>query len=96
MKKIVLLAGLALSLFTSLKSEAQVRVNIQIGAPVMQQSWYDYDDVTHVLTPFPIVWVVKTADGSHVKLVIESYYDAAGTSGHFTWRWAPMVGGGGS
>jgi hypothetical protein len=44
MKKIVLLASLALGLFTSLKSEAQVRINVQIGAPVMQQTWYDYDD----------------------------------------------------
>ena len=44
MKKIALLAGLALSLFTSFKSEAQVRVNIRIGAPVAQQSWYNNDD----------------------------------------------------
>jgi len=44
MKKIVLLAGVALSLCTSFKSEAQVRVNIQIGAPVAQQSWYANDD----------------------------------------------------
>jgi hypothetical protein len=44
MKKIVLLAGLAFSLCTSFKSEAQVRVNIQIGAPVVQQSWYNNDD----------------------------------------------------
>jgi hypothetical protein len=66
--------------------------------PAFEQGtgWYDYDELTHVLTPYPIVWVVKTADGSHVKLVIESYYDGAGTSGHFTWRWAPMVAGGGS
>jgi hypothetical protein len=66
--------------------------------PAFEQNggWYDYDDMTHVLTPFPIVWVVKIADGSHVKLAIESYYDDAGTSGHFTWRWAPMVAGGGS
>jgi hypothetical protein len=66
--------------------------------PAFEQGtgWYDYDELTHVLTPYPIVWVVKIADGSHVKLLIESYYDGAGTSGHFTWRWAPMVAGGGS
>jgi hypothetical protein len=44
MKKIVLLAGLAFGLCTSFQSEAQVRVNIQIGAPVVQQSWYNNDD----------------------------------------------------
>jgi hypothetical protein len=66
--------------------------------PAFEQGagWYDYDEVSHLLTPFPIVWVVKISDGSHVKLVIESYYDGAGTSGHFTWRWAPLAGGTGS
>jgi hypothetical protein len=44
MKKIALLAGLAFSLFMSTSSQAQVRINVQIGAPVVQQSWYDYDD----------------------------------------------------
>src|SRR5947208_621311 len=44
MKKIILLSGLALSLCTSFKSEAQVRVNIQLGAPVSQQRWYNNDD----------------------------------------------------
>ena len=43
MKKTVLLAGLALSLCTSFKSEAQVRVNINIGTPVTQ-GWYANDD----------------------------------------------------
>jgi hypothetical protein len=44
MKKILMLAGLALCLGSSFKSEAQVRINVQIGAPVIQQSWYDVDD----------------------------------------------------
>jgi hypothetical protein len=44
MKKILILAGLALSLGSSFSSEAQVRINVQIGAPVIQQSWYDVDD----------------------------------------------------
>lgn len=44
MKKITLLAALAFSLFSSLRSEAQVSINVQFGAPVVQQSWYDADD----------------------------------------------------
>ncbi len=45
MKKMLLLAGLALGLSTtSFRSDAQVRVNINIGAPVTQQSWYGSDD----------------------------------------------------
>jgi hypothetical protein len=52
--------------------------------------WYDYNDKTHVLTPFPIVWVVKTDGGSTLKLEIKKYYDDAGTSGWFTLHWGPL------
>jgi hypothetical protein len=44
MKKIVLLAGLAISLCSSFSSKAQIHINVQIGAPVVRQTWYDYDD----------------------------------------------------
>jgi hypothetical protein len=49
--------------------------------------WYDYDPTTHVLTPKPIVWVVKTDGGATLKLEIVKYYDDAGTSGWFTLHW---------
>jgi hypothetical protein len=52
--------------------------------------WYAYDAATHVLTPLPIVWVVETTEGSVLKLVIESYYDDAGTPATFTLRWQPL------
>ena len=64
------------------------------GTPdyVMDQgdTWYSYDPATHLLTPQPIVWVVKTAGGSTLKLEILEYYDDAGTSGWFTLHWAPL------
>jgi hypothetical protein len=53
-------------------------------------AWYAYDVDTHRLTPRPIVYVVKTAGGSTIKLEILSYYDAAGTSGWLTLHWAPL------
>ncbi|HEY0253078.1 MAG TPA: HmuY family protein [Kofleriaceae bacterium] len=53
-------------------------------------SWYDYNVDTHVLTPKPLTYVVQTDGGSTVKLEIIKYYDAAGTSGFFTWHWAPL------
>lgn len=45
MKKIFLLASLALSLGAAVKSDAQVRINVNIGTPmpVAQQSWYGND-----------------------------------------------------
>lgn len=53
-------------------------------------TWYHYDDATHVLTPLPVVWVVKTDGGATLKLEIVKYYDDAGTSGWFTLHWGPL------
>ncbi len=58
------------------------------------ERWYAYDVTSHVLTPRPITWVIRTAEGNHVALEIAAYYDDAGTSGVFTWRWAPLAEGG--
>jgi hypothetical protein len=44
MKKIMVLAGLAFSLFATFDSQAQVRVSLNIGTPVVQQSWYANDN----------------------------------------------------
>lgn len=52
--------------------------------------WYDYDAATHVLTPKPTIWVVKTHSGATLKLEILRYYDTAGTSGWFTLHWGPL------
>lgn len=52
--------------------------------------WYDYDPTTHVLTPRPLVWVVKTDDGGMIKLEITKYYDDAGTAGWLTLRWSHL------
>lgn len=52
--------------------------------------WYDYDTMTHVLTPKPIVWVMKTNGGATLKLEIMKYYDTAGTSGWLTLHWSPL------
>jgi hypothetical protein len=52
--------------------------------------WYAYDVTSHVLTPRPLVWVIRTGDDAVVKLAIEDYYDDAGTSGVFTLHWAPL------
>jgi hypothetical protein len=53
-------------------------------------TWYDYNVTTHVLTPKPVVYVVKTDGGSTVKLEIQQYYDQAGTSGWLTFHWGPL------
>lgn len=52
--------------------------------------WFDYNAMTHVLAPKPLVWVVRTDGGAMIKLEIVAYYDAAGTAGWFTLHWSPM------
>lgn len=52
--------------------------------------WYGYNPATHVLTPRPLVWIVKTNGGSTIKLAIQRYYDSAGTPAWFTFQWAPL------
>lgn len=54
------------------------------------EGWYDYDPGTHVLTPKATIYVVKIGAGATLKLAIENYYDAAGTSGWFTLHWGPL------
>ncbi len=52
--------------------------------------WYGYNVMTHVLTPHPRVYVLRTGDGTHYKLQLESYYDDAGSSGNPSFRWSEI------
>lgn len=54
------------------------------------ETWYAYDEATHVLTPRALVYAIRTDGGASLKLAIEGYYDMAGTGGHFTFHWAPL------
>lgn len=54
------------------------------------EGWYDYNPMTHVVMPKPLVWIVKTNGGATVKLEITKYYDDAGTAGWLTLHWSPM------
>ncbi len=52
--------------------------------------WYSYDTSTHVLTPLPLTWVVRSAEGRFFKLEFLEYYDSAGTAGILRLRWAEL------
>jgi hypothetical protein len=52
--------------------------------------WYSYNVMTHVLTPRPIVYAIRSDEQRYFKLVIDGYYDAAGTPAVFSLRWAPI------
>lgn len=53
--------------------------------------WYDYNVMTHALTPRAQIYVLKTCTGGYVKLQMTGYYDAAGTSGFPSFRVSPVA-----
>jgi len=52
--------------------------------------WYDYNFMTHVLTPKAQTYVVITGAGNAFKVALDHYYDDAGTSGHPRFAWAAL------
>ena len=54
-------------------------------------AWFAYDVVTHVLTPRPVVYVLRTGDGRFFKLKMNGYYDMAGTAGYPSFTFAPLT-----
>ncbi|MEZ4327972.1 MAG: HmuY family protein [Polyangiales bacterium] len=52
--------------------------------------WYAYDVETHILTPKPRVYVVRTTEDAVFRIAVERYYDQAGGSGHPTLRFAVL------
>ena len=50
-------------------------------------SWYHYSFFSHLLTPKPHVFAVRTADGRYAKLEIVGYYCAGAEPGCVTFRY---------
>jgi hypothetical protein len=50
-------------------------------------SWYRYGFFSHVLSPRPRVWAVRTADGHYAKLEMLGYYCPGSTPGCPTFRY---------
>ncbi|MGH7502468.1 MAG: HmuY family protein [Longimicrobiales bacterium] len=49
--------------------------------------WYDYGFTSHLLTPRPNVWAVRTADGRYARFEILGYYCPGATPGCLTIRY---------
>lgn len=56
--------------------------------------WYDYGWTSHLLTPKPITYAVRTADGRYAKLEMLGYYCAGAQPGCPTFRYVYQGGGG--
>jgi len=50
-------------------------------------SWYRYGFFSHVLSPKPHVWAVRTSDGRYAKIELLSYYCARAEPGCVTFRY---------
>ena len=50
-------------------------------------SWYSYSYFSHVLSPKPHVWAVRTADGGYAKIELVSYYCPRSQPGCLTFRY---------
>jgi hypothetical protein len=50
--------------------------------------WYDYGFFSHVLSPKPRVWAIRTADGRYAKLEMVGYYCPGAQPGCVTFRYA--------
>jgi len=54
-------------------------------------AWYAYDEATHILSPEPGVWYVRSGDGArYYAVAVEGYYDAAGSAGHIALGFTPV------
>lgn len=53
-------------------------------------TWYGYDEMTHILTPAARVYVVRTNGGATVPMQMVGYYNGAGTSGNPSFRWKSL------
>ena len=49
--------------------------------------WYDYSILSHLLTPKPHTYVIRTADGRYAKLELLGYYCPGGVAGCMTFRY---------
>jgi hypothetical protein len=50
-------------------------------------SWYQYGFFSHLLSPRPRVWAVRTADGRYAKLEMVGYYCPGAQPGCVTFRY---------
>lgn len=53
--------------------------------------WYNYDSSDNSLSPNDITYVVQTDEGAYFKMRFTDYYDAARSSGHPEFIWAPLA-----
>lgn len=72
--------------------ESRVRQGDSLNAAV--EDWYDYSFFSHLLSPRPRVYAVRTADGRYAKVEFLGYYCPGAEPGCMTFRYTYQGGGG--
>jgi hypothetical protein len=54
------------------------------------EDWYEYNVMTHELTPKDITYVIASTAERFYKFRIEDYYDSAGTPAKMRFRWSEI------
>jgi hypothetical protein len=55
-------------------------------------SWYDYNLMTHALSPRDVTYVIHSSEGAYFKLRFDAYYDKAGSPAQIRFSWAEIDG----
>ncbi|MEZ4322954.1 MAG: HmuY family protein [Myxococcota bacterium] len=53
--------------------------------------WFDYDGATHILSPHPGTFVLRSTEGRHYAIAVRSFYDTAGTSAVLSLDWKELL-----
>ena len=56
-----------------------------------ENGWFLYDPATRVLSPAPIIWVVRGGDDSYFAVEIFDWYSPAGSAAFWTITWKPIT-----
>ena len=62
----------------------RVEIKTRRGNLSEENTWYDYDMVSHKVSPVDQTWDISSSEGNIFSLRILNYYDSEGTSGIYT------------
>jgi hypothetical protein len=94
--EVAIVEGTAFEQLTAVPEDAQWRTDAADGEDEDTDpdlafiDWYDYDFMTHLLSPKDRVYLVRSSDGAVFKLQIADYYSETGTAGFVQFYWAPL------
>jgi len=91
---VLAMSGLALDSVADVPSEGYTMTETardSVNSAI--ERWYDYSWTSHLLTPKPAVYAIRTADGRYAKMEFVGYYCVGAVAGCVTFRYVYQGGG---